>query len=164
MNKNNLLSTKGLVTSGIIAAIYVALTIIFAPISYGMIQFRISETLTVLPFFTPYAIPGLFIGVIISNFANPNGLFIIDIVIGSLSTLIAAYLTYKAKKKWHAIIPPIVVNAIAIGIMLYFLLGLVGQVPVYIPILWVFLGQTAVLLVFGYPFMILLEKYKEYIF
>ena len=82
--------TKYLTHAAIIAAVYVVLTIIFAPISYGQVQVRISEALTVLPYFTPAAIPGLFIGCIIANIYGGAG--IIDIIFGSLATLFAAFL------------------------------------------------------------------------
>ena len=60
-------STLFLVQAALIAAVYVVLTLVFAPFSYGEIQVRISEALTILPFFTPAAIPGLFVGCILAN-------------------------------------------------------------------------------------------------
>ena len=77
---------------GIIAALYAALTIALAPISYGPIQLRVSEALTILPYLTPAAIPGLFIGCLVANILG--GLGIYDVVGGSLCTLLAAFLTY----------------------------------------------------------------------
>ena len=97
--------TKYLTHAAIIAAVYVVLTIIFAPISYGQVQVRISEALTVLPYFTPAAIPGLFIGCIIANIYGGAG--IIDIIFGSLATLFAAFLSYKMPKKYLVPLPPI---------------------------------------------------------
>ncbi len=79
--------TKFIIQSAIIAAAYVGLTVIFSWTSYGEIQVRVSEILTILPFFTPSAIPGLFIGCLIANIFSPNGLP--DIIIGSMATLIA---------------------------------------------------------------------------
>jgi len=84
-----------LVRVAMIAAIYVVLNIIFATISYGPIQIRIAEALVVLPFIDPSAIMGLFLGCILANVIGPLGM--IDIIGGSLCTLIAAYLTYKVK-------------------------------------------------------------------
>ena len=83
--------TRFIVEAAILAAIYAVITIILAPISYGQIQVRISEALTILPYFTPAAIPGLFVGCIVSNIFGGGGL--IDIVFGSLATLIAAILS-----------------------------------------------------------------------
>ena len=67
MKKGKTISVLFLVQSAMIAAIYVVLTIVFAPISFGQIQFRIAEALTILPAFTPAAIPGLFVGCLIGN-------------------------------------------------------------------------------------------------
>lgn len=105
--------TKYIVKAGIIAAIYVVLTIVLEPISFGPIQFRISEAMTVLPFFIPEAIPGLFIGCFFANFAGGSA---IDIFFGSLTTLLAAYLTSKMPNKYLATIPPILLNAFIVSI------------------------------------------------
>ena len=73
MNMKNK-STLFLVQAALIAAVYVVLTLVFAPFSYGEIQVRISEALTILPFFTPAAIPGLFVGCILANLlGNSSG-------------------------------------------------------------------------------------------
>ena len=76
--------------AAIIAAMYAALTLSLYGMSYGQIQLRVAEALTILPYFTPAAIPGLFAGCIISNALGPNGL--IDVIVGSLATLAAAIL------------------------------------------------------------------------
>ena len=90
-----------------IAAVYVVLTLVFAPISYGEVQVRISESLTILPFFTPAAVPGLFIGCLIANITG--GAIIWDIIFGSVATLIGAIGTYKLRNnRWLAPIPPII--------------------------------------------------------
>ncbi len=150
--------TKYLAHAAIIAAIYVVITIIFAPISYGQVQVRISEALTVLPYFTPAAIPGLFVGCLIANIYGGEG--IIDIVFGSLATLFAAFLSYKMPKKYLVPIPPIVVNAIVIG----FVLSHVLKVSLLITMAWVGLGQLISCYGIGYPLMIILEKYEDRIF
>ncbi|HHW71582.1 MAG TPA: QueT transporter family protein [Clostridiales bacterium] len=149
---------KYLVHAAIIAAIYVVITIIFAPISYGQIQVRISEALTVLPYFTPAAIPGLFIGCLIANIYGGTG--IIDIVFGSLATLIAAFLSSKMPKKYLVPLPPIVINAVVIGLILNYALG----VPILITMVWVGLGQLISCYGIGYPLMLILEKYENKIF
>lgn len=79
------------------AGIYTALTLVFAPISFGPVQFRISEVLCVLPIFFPAAVPGLFIGCFIANFLA--GAVAADIVFGSLATLIGAAGTYMLREK-----------------------------------------------------------------
>lgn len=157
-NSKNNKSIRFLTESAVIAAIYVLLTFIFAPISYGLLQVRISEALTVLPAFTPAAIPGLFIGCIISNIIGGNGP--LDIIFGSLSTLIAAFLSYKMPKRYLVPLPPVVVNAIIVGLILSYILN----VSLIIAIGWVALGQIIACYGLGYPLMIQLEKFKDKLF
>ena len=83
--------------AAMIAAIYVVLTIVFAPFSFGEVQVRIAEALTILPVFTPAAIPGLFIGCLIGNILG--GALLPDIIFGSLATLIGALFTYLLRKR-----------------------------------------------------------------
>ena len=109
------ISVKGITTSAVIAAAYVVLTLPFASVGFGPVQFRIAEVFTVLPFLSPYAILGNFIGCFVSNmlFSTP-----LDMVVGSLATLLAAFLTYKCKNVYTAALPPVIVNALIIGTML----------------------------------------------
>lgn len=107
-------NTNYYVRAGVIAAIYFVLTFFLKPISYGVIQFRISEAMTILPLFMPSAVPGLFIGCIFANIAGGFG--IVDIVFGSLTTLAAAYITSKAPNKYIAVLPPILLNAFIVSI------------------------------------------------
>ena len=99
-----------LTQSAMIAAIYVVLTVMFQAISFGEIQVRIAEALTILPAFTPAAIPGLFIGCIIGNIFG--GSILPDIIFGSLATLIGACFTYllRNQSKYLAPLPPIISN------------------------------------------------------
>lgn len=87
--------TQFLTEAAVIGAIYVVLTLLFAPLSYGEIQIRFSEALTILPFFTPAAIPGLFVGCIIANLFG--GAIPVDIIFGSIATLIGAVFTYRLR-------------------------------------------------------------------
>jgi len=96
--------TKYMTQGAVIAAIYVVITWIFGFMGYGPIQFRISEALTVLPYFTLSAIPGLFIGCLISNVLI--GSHQLDIILGSLATLMAAFLSYKMPKRALVPLPP----------------------------------------------------------
>ena len=108
--------------SAVIAALYAALTLLLAPISFGPVQCRVAECLCILPLFTPYAIPGLFLGCLISNIIGSMGMF--DIVFGSLTTLVAAILTYKLKKNIYiSLIPPVILNAIVVGGYLSFIMS-----------------------------------------
>ncbi|NLK73046.1 MAG: QueT transporter family protein [Clostridiales bacterium] len=150
--------TKFITQAAIIGAIYAALTILAAPFSYGLMQVRISEALTILPFFTPAAIPGLFVGCIVANYVGGYGL--LDIVLGSLATITAAFITYKMKNKILAPLPPVIMNALIIGIMLSYLL----DVPVWASIAWVGIGELIACYGLGYPLLRYLEKYKDRIF
>ena len=150
--------TVFMVQAALIAAVYATITIALAPISYGQLQVRVSEALTVLPFFTPAAIPGLFVGCIIANIFGGGGP--IDIIFGSLATFVAAYLSYKMPRKWLVPIPPIIINGVVIGFVLNYLYGM----PLIISMLLVALGQTVACYVIGYPLMNVFERYKDRIF
>lgn len=153
MNKNTFL-----VHGAFIAALYAVLTIAFAPLSYGQIQVRFAEALTILPFFTPAAIPGLFVGCIVANFISPSGM--LDVIFGSAATLIAAYLSYKMPAKWMVPLPPVIIN----GIMIGYLLNYLYQLPLFVTMGWVSLGQLISCYLIGYPLLLLLEKYREKVF
>ena len=140
-----------------IGAIYAILTILFAPISYGMVQVRVSEMLMILPFFTPAAIPGLFVGCIIANIFGGFGL--LDVIFGSLATLLSAFLVSKIANNYLAPLPPVIINAIIIGLVLHVVLDL----PLYLTVLWVGFGQFIACYGLGLPLLLLLEK-KKYIF
>ena len=107
------------VQGALIAAVYAALTYAVAPLSFGATQFRISEALTILPVFTPAAIPGLAIGCVIANIGSPFGP--IDIVLGTLATLLAALMTRLTRNIRFKNIPllslifPTLFNGIIIG-------------------------------------------------
>lgn len=144
--------------AAIIAAIYVAVVfvtnLIPGNLNFGPIQLRLSEALTVLPAFTPTAIPGLFLGCFLSNFLSPNGFW--DMLVGPLATLLAAVLTYAFRKyKWFAPVPPVVVNALVIGSMLYFLFG---ENTLTFYVLTVGVGQAIVCFGLGYLLMRYLKK------
>ena len=121
--KNNLLTTQNIALAALIAAFYAAASFILAPVSFGPVQFRVAEALTVLPWSVPAAVPGLFIGCLISNMIGGYGL--IDIVLGSAATLLAAWLTSKAPTLWLAALPPVLVNALVVGCYL----GLITDTP-----------------------------------
>lgn len=115
------MSSRKLVHIALIAAIYAAITIVLAPFSYGPVQVRVAEALTILPFIFPESVLGLFIGCLIANLYGGYG--IIDIVFGSLATFAAAYLTRKMPHWLLAPLPPVVVNAVVVGLMLHYVAG-----------------------------------------
>jgi uncharacterized membrane protein len=171
-------SVNDLTLAGIIAALYVLLTLPFAQISFGILQFRLAEALTVLPILNAAAIPGVFVGCLLANLLNPQSLGIVDILGGSLATLLAAYLSYKLGAPWQtdqsagetsrlklswrhipALLPPIIVNAFTVGVYLPCLLldeitlplvlGSVGSIA---------LTQTLVIFALGLPLLITLRR------
>jgi uncharacterized membrane protein len=150
-------NTRFLIQAAVIAAVYAVMTMIM-PFSYGPIQVRISEALTVLPYFTPAAIPGLFVGCIVSNVISPYGL--IDMVLGSCATLIAAVLSYLLRKRPILVpLPPVVANGIIIGAMLKYAYAV--PMPLYVCILSVAAGELIACYLIGYPLLRLLKKYKK---
>lgn len=149
-----------IVQAAIIAAIYTVVTILIAPYSYGIFQFRVSEALTILPAVLPSAIPGLFVGCLVSNLIGGYGM--IDMVFGSLTTLIAAVLSRKLRKYPYLVpLPPVILNAVIVGGYLKFLYF--QDVPLLASMGWVALGQVLACYALGYPLLLLLTKrFGEY--
>lgn len=151
-----------LAQAAMIAAIYVVVTVLFAPFSYGEIQIRLSETLTILPVFTPAAIPGLFIGCLISNILG--GCIVPDIIFGSMATLLGAVFTYllRNQNKYLAPLPPILANALIVP----FILRYGYQVPLPIPFMMLTVGAGEIIScgVLGMILYTALSKYKKTIF
>lgn len=144
--------------AAMIAALYVALTIIFAPFSFGQIQVRIAESLTILPIFTPAAIPGLFAGCLIGNVLG--GAIFPDIIFGSFATLIGAFFTYllRKKNKYLAPLPPIISNTTIIPFVLRYAYGL--YLPITFLMLTVCIGEVISCGVLGMILYTALEKHK----
>lgn len=122
-----------IVHAAVIAALYVVLTLIanaFGLANYA-IQVRFSEALCILPLFTPAAIPGLFIGCILSNFLT--GCLLWDIVFGSIATLLGALGTYYLRRfpKWLAPLPPIIANTLIVPFVLAYLYQFEGSIPYF---------------------------------
>jgi uncharacterized membrane protein len=154
-------NVRFMVQAALIAALYVVVTISFAPISSGLFQLRFSEALTVLPALVPAAIPGLFIGCLLGNFLV--GASLVDIIFGSLTTLAAAYLSYKLRdKKWLVPLPPVILNAIVVGYMLVYVYAV--PVSIFVAMAWVAAGQLVACYIIGYPLLTILERYKDKIF
>lgn len=153
---------KFMVSAAVIAAIYVVLTMMTAPISFGVIQFRISEILCVLPMFTPAGIPGIFIGCLLGNMLS--GAAVLDIVFGSLASLIGAYGTYKLRgNKYMAVLPPIIANAIIIPFVLRYAYGVPDMI--LFMVFTIGLSEIIAIGVLGSLFRIaILERYKNILF
>lgn len=163
---NNDKTVNRLVKTAIVAALYAAITFVLAPISYGPIQFRISEVMVLLAFFDPFYIAGLTVGCFIANMLGPNG--IMDIIFGTLATFISVYaisITGKFVKnnKTSLIIAsfwPTIFNGLIIGWMLNY----VYQLPLLLSIGEVAIGEFVVVTVVGVPVIKLLQNRFDKVF
>ena len=151
------ITTKMMAHGAVIAAVYVVLTLAFAPISFGAIQFRISEALCILPFFTVAAVPGVSIGCLLAN-------ILADIIFGTLATLIGAIVSYRLRSvsKWLVCVPPILANAIIIPFVLKYAYGLPDLIPYLM--LTVGIGEVLAVGVLGNLLMLALEPKSSFIF
>ena len=129
-----------LTKAALIAAVYVVLTMVFAPISFSEIQIRISEALTILPMFTPAAIPGLFVGCLLGNLLS--GAALPDVIFGSIATLIGAIGTYLLRKKLPVLgtLPPILSNTIIVPFVLRYAYQV--ELPIWILCLSIAAGEV----------------------
>ena len=158
--------------SAIIAALYVVLTWISSlfGLSSGAIQFRLSEALVILPYFTAAAIPGLSVGCLIANIFFGTGPW--DVLLGTAATVIGAFGTYLLRKhKWLAPLPPILANTVIIPLVLFAIPEIVSDLealirslglPAIHPILFmaatVFIGEFVMCGVFGMILLFALQK------
>ncbi len=168
MHRKN--TTLWLAASAVIAAAYAALTIALAPISYGAVQFRVSEALTVLPFLMPSTVWGLTLGCVLANLYTGS---IFDIVFGSLATLLAALFTAYFGKRGNTVknrllgcLMPVVFNAVIVGAVLtwgYQIQELSSPLLSYgFNALTVGLGEMGVLYLIGYPLLSQLPRIKAF--
>lgn len=185
-------SVQFLTRSAVIAAAYLVLTLPLAQIAFGPIQFRLAEALTVLAAITPSAVPGLFVGCLISNLMNPQNLGPVDIVFGSLATLLAAWLTWQMNVRllgrqdqsqpgggktgrirqtsiWfrHLVVlsPAVWVNAIVVG---FYLPWIIPDLTVTAGFrIWtiasIFLSQSVVIYLIGLPVYLALKKMRLFV-
>ncbi len=162
MKTTKTLSVQFIAQAAMIAAIYVVLTLIFAPFGYGEVQVRISEALTILPVFTPAAVPGLFIGCLLSNILG--GCIVPDIIFGSLATLLGAVFTYmlRNQSRFLAPVPPILANALIVPFVLKF--GYQAPFPIPFMMLTVGIGEIISCGVLGLIIYAALSRYKSMIF
>ncbi len=153
--------TLFLTQAALIAAVYVVLCVVFAPISYGEIQARIAEALTVLPYFAPAAIPGLFIGCLLSNVIG--GSILPDVIFGSIATLIGAIGTWKLRgHRFLALLPPIIANTLIVPFVLRY--GYGTNLPIPFMMLTVGIGEILAIGVLGSILLSVLLRYKGVIF
>ncbi|MCI9211147.1 MAG: QueT transporter family protein [Eubacterium sp.] len=149
--------------ASMIAALYVVLTLLANALGLAnyAIQIRFSEALTILPFFTPSAIPGLTIGCLLSNLLT--GCMPLDILFGSLATLLGAIGTYALRRfLWAAPIPPILANTLIVPFILAYVYQFDGSIPYFM--LTVGIGELLSCGVLGMVLLGILMKYRNVIF
>jgi uncharacterized membrane protein len=155
---------RKIVFSALVGALYAVLTLMLAPLSYGIIQCRVSEALTVLPFFSSFSVIGLGVGCLVANLLSPIG--IPDIIFGSLATLAAAYVTYKIGKsnlkfkRLLAPLPAVIINGVVVGILLniYSPFNLINYLTAMGSVA---LGELIPCYLIGIPLITLIEKNKK---
>lgn len=156
-------NTKTLARAGIIAALYVALSVLVLPLASGSIQIRFGEAMTILPLFFPEACIALFVGCILVNFIS--GCVLIEVALGSLITLFSALLTYvvgkKIKSKWLKIfiggLFPVILNALLLPLVWYWCYGNIEYVYL-LQALLIFVGQAVAVYGLGFIVYLYLEK------
>lgn len=136
---------RKLALSAMIAALYAGLSIAMAPLSFGVVQFRVAEALTLLPFLLPEAVPGLFVGCLLANLIGGFG--IIDVLFGSAATLAAAWLSRKAPNVWLAALSPVVVNALVVSGYL----SVITHTPIAASIAYIAAGEAGACFALGVP-------------
>lgn len=135
-----------------IAATYAVVTYMLKPISYGNLQIRVSETLTLLPLLESAAVPGLFLGCLIANLLGGLGPW--DVYGGSIITLIAAYLTSKVGNPFVGAIFPIILNSL--GVPLY--LSKIYDLPYWVTALSIGAGEFISVGLLGIPLYYAIKK------
>ncbi len=154
---NNVFNTQNLVRLGLVAALYAGLTLAVPGLSFGPIQFRLSELLVLLCFYRRDYSISLILGCFIANCFSPMALM--DMIFGTLATAIAVIPMFSVKNIWLASLLPVISNAVIIGIELYIAFG----EPLWAGILSVGLGELVVITAVGCPlFSFVLEKNKRF--
>ncbi|MBQ5883493.1 MAG: QueT transporter family protein [Clostridia bacterium] len=153
---------RNVAVGAVVAALYVVLTYLanMLGLASGAIQVRLSEILTVMPVFTPFAIPGLFIGCVLANILTGCALW--DVVFGSLATLVGAVGTYLLRKNnLLAVVPPILSNAIIVPFVLLNVYALEGTYFYFFAT--VIIGEIISCGVFGTFLLKSLKKYDKFL-
>ncbi|HOQ75779.1 MAG TPA: QueT transporter family protein [Thermoclostridium sp.] len=149
------IKTRSIVQAAVIAAVYASLTLLIKPFAYGPIQFRISEALTVLPAVLPASIPGVFVGCVLANFLGGFG--IVDIVLGSIATLLAGLSTWLLRKRTFLLpLPPVVFNGLIVGSYVYLLYDRTYPWP--LTMLFIAISEAIVCYGLGLPLLSLVRK------
>ena len=150
------LNTRTIALSGIVAAVYAVITIVW-PLSYGSVQYRLSEALCVLPAFVPVTGIGLTVGCLVANlFSTVSAL---DIVIGTIATAIGCVFTTRCKKVWAMPLPTVISNTVLVGAMLAFVYSPDALLQGFVVnAAGVAFGELVVLYALGVPLAVYLKK------
>ena len=157
-------TVRDLTLAALVAALYAVLSYfgnIFG-LTFGSIQCRFSEALCVLPFLFPCTVPGLFVGCLITNLMSTVGP--LDIVFGSLATLLAAVWTRRCRSRWTAPLPPVICNAVIVGgLIAYYEAGFSATFPAAFAYnaLTVGLGEALACYVLGLLLLKAVEKFRR---
>ena len=152
------LTTRRLVRGAVIAALYAALTVVLAPISYGAIQVRISEAMTLLPILLPEAIPGVTLGCLLANLLG--GSMLPDIIFGTLATFLAAVATRRLREKLlPAALMPVLSNGLIVGAVVHYCYAPEMALPLCM--LSVAAGEAVACLILGPLFIRALSKLPD---
>lgn len=144
---------KKIAYSAVVAAMYFALTLLLQPISFGPVQFRLSEALVMLPYIMPESILGITIGCAAANAFSTFPVY--DVIFGSLATLIAGILTSKIKNAWLSGLPPVLLNALVLPLMWY-LLG--TDAAYWVNLISITLSEAVVIFFIGVSLVLLIKK------
>ena len=158
-------STKKITRAGLTACLYVVLSLITFPLASGAIQFRLSEALTLLPLFYIETVPALFVGCILINLIT--GCAILDVVLGSLITLLAGAMTYLTGRlikgtAWKILIGgifPVLLNALLLP-LIWLIYG-TGQYVYILQCLFLFISQTVIIYGVGTPFVLVIKRQRK---
>ncbi len=151
------MNTRLMTRIALLAAVYATLTLIppLAGMAYGPVQIRVAEALSVLPFLTPAAVPGLYIGCFIANLGSPVPGF--DLTLGAFSTLLAAVLTRRMPRAYLAPLPPVVVNALLVSTYV----SQLANWPYWLTVVYVGAGQLVACYGLGYPLLLYLQRRSD---
>lgn len=163
------MNIRYLTKASLIAAIYIVLVLLqvlpfpLASLTFGPIQLRLAEGLTLLPLVEAAAVPGLFVGCLLANLllAPYSGFGLVDIIGGSLVTLLAAFITSKMKTKFTAMLPPVILNGLIVSIWVSYF----TKIPYVYTVLGIGGGELASVVLFGSLILYVYEKatnFKEY--
>ena len=158
MNTSSPQRTGALTRAAIIAALYAALTLLLSPMSFGLVQIRISEAMTLLPVMLPEAVPALFVGCLIANFLG--GATMLDVVFGALATLGAAVCTRLARRRLlPAMLMPVLFNGVIVGSVVH--AAYAPGVPLPLCMLSVAAGEAVSCCLLGPALLRVLERIPQ---